>query len=176
MAKKFLLMVVTSVWVFGAQLGVISGSIKAHTEVFGDSTIDPATQKIIVNIQMEDSIESIKGSVAIKSADLVSDNKDRDEHMYEAIEVEKYPTITYKINSVTSKENGYVLHGEFTLHGVTKTLNVPATIEQKEDGTIALNSSYSILSSEYGIKPIKLLFLTVRDQIDIMVSLNLKGK
>ena len=175
MVKKILFLVALGANLFAGQLVLVDGNIKAHTEVFGDSTIDPATKKVDAMLMMEDSIESLNGTVSINSGELVSDNTERDEHMYEAIEVKQFPKIAYKINSVTKNENGYQLNGEFTLHGVSKPLNVNAEIKTNEDGTLSLNSTFSILSTEYGIKPVTLLFLTVRDQIDITVSLKLKG-
>jgi len=49
----------------------------------------------------------------------------RDDHLRSAdfFEVEKYPTITFKSKSVKkSKGNSYVITGDFTMHGVTKSV------------------------------------------------------
>ena len=175
MAKKLLFLLVVPFALFAQNLSLIDGNIKAHTEVFGDSTIDPQTKKISVDLSIDDTIESLQGKVLINALDLVSDNSDRDEHMYEAIGVKEFATIVFEIKKVIKVQDQYMLGGELTLHGVTKLLSVPVTFE-KNGVDITLDSKFSILMSEYGIEPPTLLFLTVRDQVDIDVNLQLKGQ
>jgi polyisoprenoid-binding protein YceI len=56
-------------------------------------------------------------------------NEQRDEHIKSAdfFEVEKYPTMTYRATGVRVEDGEYVLDGELTLKGVTKT--VPLHLE-----------------------------------------------
>jgi polyisoprenoid-binding protein YceI len=52
----------------------------------------------------------------------------RDKHLRTAdfFEVEKYPTLTFKSTRVERKgKDGYVLHGDLTLKGVTKPVQLP---------------------------------------------------
>ncbi len=49
-----------------------SGSIKAHTEVFGDTTIDPMTKKATSHLNMDASPATLKGSIEISMNDLLS--------------------------------------------------------------------------------------------------------
>lgn len=175
MVKKLLFLLVVPFALFGQNLSLVDGVLKAHTEVFGDSTIDPATKKIDTDLSIGDTIESLKGTISINALDLVSDNSDRDEHMYEAIGAQKFTTITFEIKKVIKSKDRYMLGGELTLHGVTKILTLPVSIE-KNGVNITLYSKFSIIMSEFGIEPPTLLFLTVRDQVDIDVNLQLKGK
>lgn len=55
----------------------------------------------------------------------------RDDHLRTAdfFEVEKYPELTFKSTRVERKgKDGYVLHGDFTLKGVTKPIAIPFTL------------------------------------------------
>lgn len=51
----------------------------------------------------------------------------RDNHLRNAdfFEVAKFPEMTFKSTKVEKKGKGYVLHGDFTLKGVTKQISLP---------------------------------------------------
>jgi len=173
MYKKIILLAAVPFLLSAANLTLTDGEIKAHTKVFGDSNINPSTKIITVDVSMDDTIESLKGKFSIKAKDLKSSKSDRDEHMHEALEVTKYPEIIVDIQSVIKIEDAYKLDGTVTLHGVTKPLNTIAQINKNEDG-LTINGSFSVNTTEHGMKPIKLLFLTVRERIDITYDLLLK--
>jgi polyisoprenoid-binding protein YceI len=54
----------------------------------------------------------------------------RDKHLRTAdfFEVEKYPTLTFKSTRVERKGKAYVLHGDLTIKGVTKAVQLPFDI------------------------------------------------
>lgn len=54
----------------------------------------------------------------------------RDNHLRNAdfFEVAKFPEMTFKSTKVEKKGDGYVLHGDFTLKGVTKPISFPFTL------------------------------------------------
>jgi len=174
MKKIVVLMLFIVVSLFGVTLTVESGSIKAHTEVFGDSTIEPYTKNVFANLVMDrDDITSLRGEIYIYVKDLVSDNEKRDEHMYEALESEKFPKIVLSVNGVTKSKEGYILHAQLKFHGTTKTMDIPAKII-KDAQKLSIASQFSIKYTDYGIEPITLLFLTVRDRVDINADIHLK--
>lgn len=157
------------------KLTVIKGNIQAHTEVFGDSTINPATNNIISHLKMGKSITSIEGYVQVGISKLKSDNSDRDEHMFKVLEVTKYPNSKYTFTKVTKNKNGYIINGILNFHGVAKPLTVKADIYENKK-SITIKGSSSFLLSKYKIKPIKLLFLTVRDKIDLAINITFKKR
>ena len=173
MYKKILMLAATPFLLNAASLSLTQGEIKAHTEVFGDSNINPSTKSIVVQASMDETIESLKGQFSIKAIDLRSTKSNRDEHMHEALEVTKYPQIIVDIQSVLKIEDAYKLDGTVTLHGVTKALSTIAQINKSENG-LAINGSFSVNTTGHGMKPIKLLFLTVRERVDITYDLLLK--
>jgi polyisoprenoid-binding protein YceI len=66
--------------------------------------------------------------VTIKTASVNThvDKRDEDLRSPNFFEVEKYPTMTFKSTKITKKGDRYAVTGDFTLHGVTKTITVTA--------------------------------------------------
>ena len=83
----------------------------------------------------------------------------RDDHLRSAdfFDVEKHPTITFKSTSVKkAKGNNYVIKGNFTMHGVTKTVVLSGvhngTTKNRAGADLAgLKISGLIKRSEYGV-------------------------
>ena len=76
--------------------------------------------------------EKLLDSSVTATIDLTSintGNEQRDQHIRSAdfFEVETYPTMTYRSTGVRAEGDGYILDGELTLKGVTKS--VPLTLE-----------------------------------------------
>ncbi len=157
-------------WLTAANLVVLHGNVKAHTEVFGDSEIDPVTTSITSHLTMENTIESISGSITVSVSALKSDNEDRDEHMVETLESTKYPEATYTFKNVLKTETGYTIEGIMYFHGVSKPLSVNALFLERADN-VMLRGSTSFLMTEFDVEPPTLLFLTVRDQIDLSIDI-----
>jgi len=73
-----------------------------------------------------------KGSVefSIKATSIDTGNADRDKHLRTAdfFDVEKYPEITFKSDSVKpAGKNKYDVTGTLTMHGVSKKVTLPVT-------------------------------------------------
>jgi polyisoprenoid-binding protein YceI len=76
-------------------------------------------------ITIGDSIENSSVVASVKAASITTGNEMRDGHLRTAdfLEEEKYPTLDFKSTKITSKGgDDYEMVGDFTLHGVTKSL------------------------------------------------------
>lgn len=151
------------------------GIVKAHTEVFGDSKINPQTNVIVSHLTMNNGIESIHGGIDVSVLKLKSDNTKRDKHMVKAIESEHFPIVHYTFEQITPDGDGYTIAGMLTFHGVTRPLQFHANITETGNKLEIKAKSY-IKLSDYKVKPIKLLFLTVRNRIDLNVDALFKEK
>lgn len=172
--KRFFLLIALSVCsAFSHTLIIEKGVVKAHTEVFGDSTIDPETHVLVSHLTISDDVISIKGNVEASILKLKSDNEDRDEHMVKALESLKYPMANYEIKEILKKSKGYTISGIMEFHGVKRPLSFDADIIENGDHVEIVAKGF-IKLSDYKVKPIKLLFLTVRDRVDLMIHLDLK--
>jgi polyisoprenoid-binding protein YceI len=72
------------------------------------------------------------GSSVAATIDLASidtGNEPRDNHLRSAdyLEVEKYPTMSYRSTGIRRTDDGWIIDGELTLHGVTR--QVPLAVE-----------------------------------------------
>lgn len=160
--------------VYAGNLTFDSGTIKAHTEVFGDSTIDPVFKKATSKLSMEESAASLRGSIEVSIVDFISDNKKRDTNMHEAMESDKFPKATFDIKEVVAKSGDNVtLKGMMNLHGVTKPMSFEGTVNE-EGSKVHIKAKSSMKMSDFGITPPKMVFLVVRDQVDLNVDIALK--
>lgn len=168
----FKLLVILSLALFANanNLTIQNGEIKAHTEVFGDSEINPTTKNVKADLTIENSIESIKGKIYFETLTLISDKKSRDEHMYELLQVEKFKTISFDIRSITKNETDYEIKGALTLNGVTKNIKAKIIINQ-QNNQISLNGGFSFNLTDFNLEPPTMMFLTVRNQIDITYNI-----
>ena len=171
----FFLVIMATTWLAAGNLVVTKGQVKAHTEVLGDSSINPSTTGLNSHLTIGNNIESIRGSIDISMSILKSDNKDRDEHMLQAIEDVKYPVAKYTFNDVKKSDKGYIVSGILDFHGVKKPLVIQAQIT-KSNSKIDLEGTSSFLMSSYNVKPPKMLILTVRDQVDLAIDVKFETR
>jgi polyisoprenoid-binding protein YceI len=68
-------------------------------------------------------------AATIDLASIATGNKRRDNHLRSAdfLEVENYPTMSYRSTSIRQNGDGWIIDGELTLHGVTR--QVPLAVE-----------------------------------------------
>ncbi|MDD5406316.1 MAG: YceI family protein [Sulfurovaceae bacterium] len=158
----------------GATLSFESGIIRAHTEVFGDNSIDPAFHKATSQLTIANDISSMRGIISVSIKNFVSDNDERDSHMREAMEENLFPKASFNVKEVLANGgDNYTLKGDMTIHGVTKPMTFASTISQNGNN-IHIKAKQSMKMSTFGIKPPKLLMLTVRDQVDLFIDVLLK--
>ena len=72
---------------------------------------------------------SVEFTAKVESIDTGVEPRDKHLRTADFFEVEKYPTMTFKSTRVERKgKQGGILHGDFTLKGVTKQVSLPFTI------------------------------------------------
>ncbi len=83
----------------------------------------------------------------------------RDNHLRtkDFFEVEKYPDITFKSTKVQKKGKGWLLTGDFTMKGVTKSITFPFQIvgwlpaDERSGGKMGIAAETTINRRDYGI-------------------------
>ena len=106
-----------------------------------------------------------------------------EEHFNENyIESHQYPKTSFKgsilnfdSNALSNQPRTVQLTGELSMHGVTKLISVSATIT-KSDEQITLTSSFSIKTSDFGIKIPSLVRKQIDENVQVEVSLPLQRK
>ena len=71
-----------------------------------------------------DSPETSSVEFTVQAASISTNNEMRDGHLKSAdfLELEKYPTLTFTSTSLSAKGDDFVLVGDLTIHGVTKSV------------------------------------------------------
>ena len=106
-----------------------------------------------------------------------------EEHFNENyIESHQYPKtsfrgsiINFDSNALSNQPRTVQLTGELSMHGVTKLISVSATIT-KSDEQITLTSSFSVKTSDFGIKIPSLVRKQIDENVQVEVSLPLQRK
>jgi hypothetical protein len=106
-----------------------------------------------------------------------------EEHFNENyIESHQYPKTSFKgsilnfdSNALSNQPRTVQLTGELSMHGVTKLISVSATIT-KSDEQITLTSSFSVKTSDFGIKIPSLVRKQIDENVQVEVSLSLQRK
>ncbi|MDD5372970.1 MAG: YceI family protein [Sulfurimonas sp.] len=168
--KKLLLTLLLALPLFAVNLQLKSGSVAAHTEMVMDSTIDPLNNSLHADITMDgDDITTLKGKFWVEMNLFVSDKSDRDKSMYKEVEADKFKLATYTISSVTKADDSYTINGVLNFHGKEKPLSAKAKITMT-NGTPTIEAASMILVSDFGIKMPCMVFMCVRDRVDLLVK------
>jgi polyisoprenoid-binding protein YceI len=74
-----------------------------------------------------EAMEQASVEVTIQAASIDTGNEKRDGHLRSAdfFDVEQYPTITFVSSMVEQTDEGYLVHGTLTMHGVSKEIAIP---------------------------------------------------
>ena len=171
--SKILIILCLSLAAIASSLNIKKGEIIAHTEVFGDSQINPSTKEINTFLTIQKEVESIRGKIYFDTITLISQKRDRDSNMYELFNFQKYKNISFDISNIVKNENGYYINGDLTLNGITKNITTNGEIINNKDA-ILLKGGFSFNLTDFNLEPPTMFFLTVRNQIDISYNIQLK--
>jgi polyisoprenoid-binding protein YceI len=136
-------------------------------------------------INLLEDIDKSQFQITVQAASLkvASDASDKDRREIErtmnedVLESDRYPEIAYSCSTVASSKTGEgqywsALNGELVLHGVTRNLTVPTRVFISGD-TLKAAGSFSILQSDYGIKPVSVAggSLKVKDEVKFVFDM-----
>lgn len=118
-------------------------------------------------------LAAVEATIDTKS--IYSDNDKLTEHLKskDFFEVDTYPESKFVSTAIGSPSEGVATRpvtGSFTLHGVTKSIEFPATIDVK-DGEVSLSSEFSIKRADFGIVFGNVGDNAIRDEVLIKLSL-----
>ncbi len=113
--------------------------------------------------------------ISIKTASINTNNEKRDKHLRneDFFDVGKYPIMGFKSKKAKKLDDGtYEVTGDFSLHGVTKTITVPVRIVGEGDVSwgghhIGFETRFRIKRSDYGMNK---LIPAAGDQVEILIT------
>lgn len=100
---------------------------------------------------------SVEFTAKVTSVDTGIASRDNHLRTKDFFEVEKYPDITYKSTKVEKKGKSWLLTGDFTMKGVTKSITFPFTIagflpaNERNGGRIGITAETMINRRDFGV-------------------------
>lgn len=154
-----------------------TGKIRFHMEA-SLHEIDGAAESFSGGIELGPE-SSHQGEITIPAVGLTTHLKIRDERMREhVLHVEKYPTITYRIRSISGDVAGLdsgtgsgevQLNGDLTVAGVTETLNIPAAYTWSQS-SVKLVGKVTTKWTNFRLPDPSILISTLHPPLDILFA------
>ncbi len=127
-----------------------------------------------------DSADMTKSSVEFTAMATSVDTgvKGRDDHLRRAdfFEVEKFPELRFKSTKVEKVGNNWMMTGDFTLRGVTKSITFPFQIagwlpaDERHGGKMGITAQTNINRRDYGVNYSTNAMLSDEVKIDLQIE------
>lgn len=167
-------------------VAVLPGSAVAQKFISEKSTVTFYSKATIEDIAARNEkslamLDAGTGDVAcsIPIKDFIFEKSLMQEHFNEKyMESEKYPKASFqgKVNGFAKGSAGpqaVNAVGKLTLHGVTRDVDVPGTLEMKGD-RILLNAKFMVTLDDYGVKRPQVLWKNIAEAVEVTLDFTLK--
>jgi polyisoprenoid-binding protein YceI len=152
---------------------------KGSISFFSDATIEDIKAE---NVIIGSRFNSATGELAyiVKIIDFKFPKALMREHFNEKyMETEKFPMSTFNgkivgFKAVTPGVQKVRAVGKMTIHGVTKDVDIPGTIEFA-NGKVLVQSKFIVKLADYQIKIPKLMWQNIAEEIEVTVDLTYKS-
>ncbi|MBO3697510.1 YceI family protein [Roseivirga sp. E12] len=102
-----------------------------------------------------DDTDFVKSKVrfVIQAKSIDTGISDRDDHLRskDFFDVEKYPEIVFEGTSIEQIGEAYELHGNLTMHGVTKAVEIPFRANKLGKSEIAISFEWKLNRKDFGV-------------------------
>ncbi len=110
------------------------------------------------------SAQAAGGTLTFQVADLKTGKDDRDEQMLSWLEAKKFPVATFVLKTLVPAGNQFEATGDFTLHGVTRSIHFPVMLG-RAGNRATIDGSTTIDHREWDLKIIRKMGLLKVDPI-----------
>jgi len=117
--------------------------------------VDEADLRQIAGLDKQPSADAIDGT--------------RHNMLSKVLDAERYPLVQMQVKRIS---NAQALQVSITLHGVTRTLAIPASIRE-ENGSINVKGNVNLKQTDFGITPFSVMAgaMAVQDQMELRFDL-----
>jgi polyisoprenoid-binding protein YceI len=169
---------------FGVLFLVMTLSVSAQRYVVDKSVITFFSEAAIENIAATNSkgscifdIRSNAIAFSVPINQFQFEKKLMQEHFNEKyMESDKYPTATFSgvVDGFqrSNATNKVVAKGKLNIHGVTKNVTIPGTIEISDQGLI-LKTKFMVKLDDYKVKIPRLLWQNIAEEVEVSVNFTL---
>lgn len=123
------------------------------------------------SLELEIQSNSLKVICALKDGERTDALKEKDiadiekDMAAKVLHPDKFPAVTFRSKSIQERNGGYIINGDLSLHGVTKSINFD--IETNGEN---LKGMITLLQKDYGIKPFKAMMGTLKIKNEIKIG------
>jgi hypothetical protein len=113
------------------------------------------------------------GHLEFPVENLKSGNGFEDREMQRRIDARRYPTIAGDLRAMkqTNEPTTYIVGGDLTFRGVTRTYENEMTVEMPNDRTVTLTGTSTFDIRDFGMEPPRILLLKVQPDVDVRVEI-----
>lgn len=191
--KYLITPLLVSIWLLGAAFAqtaaVSTYKVGKTTEVKIEGTsslhdwhslVEEVSGKADVAVNGTELVSVNSMSLKFKVESIKSGKGAMDNNIYEALNSDAHPYISYqltKVNSMEKVQGEYVLNttGKLTIAGATQTINMKVTGKMQSNGSLMFSGSKSLKMTDYKVDPPTAVFGTIKtgDEITISFSMTL---
>jgi polyisoprenoid-binding protein YceI len=145
----------------GHRLTIAMASWRADVQWRGKQ---PIAVELVVDV---DSLQVIKGEGGVTPLSGPEKGVVRSNAL-KALDVKKYPQITFTAEGITKTATGYRLDGTVQIHGTSRPQTVDLAVEESGDVWV-MSASVPVLQTQFGVKPYSLFVgsLKVADEVNL---------
>lgn len=124
-------------------------------------TIRGTTTRVQGRLTGDGSGKLARGQIQIDASTLDTGNAVYNRFTHnDVLETQRHSEIRLEVLDIVSNGTPQgALKGRLTLHGVTRTVEVPCTISARDDGTLVFTTTANLKLTDYGAKPYKVPFV-----------------
>ncbi len=136
----------------------IHSSVEFQVKHLGIATVKGQFREFEGTLEVGPDGASASGSVQVASVDTREPQRDAHLRSADFFDAETHPQITFRSTSIRPvDEDAFEIEGDLTIHGVTRTLTLQATLEGTEtdpqgNPRVGLSASAQINRSDYDMK------------------------
>jgi polyisoprenoid-binding protein YceI len=136
----------------------VHSSVEFHVKHLGIATVKGKFKQFEGTLEVTPDGASAYGTVQVASVDTGEPQRDAHLRSPDFFDAENIPEITFRSSSIAATgEDEFTIVGDFTIHGVTRTLELDATLEGTEtdpqgNQRVGVSASAQINRSDYGMK------------------------
>lgn len=153
---------------------------KGWTGSFTWDPANPAACKADINVpvaQLDNDSPEMRKKVGYDTTLDDDGRADVKEHMLgdDQLNASKYPNITFKVTKCEGTGTAIKVTGDFSLHGVTKTITVPMTVNATPTNVTA-KGSFKVKHTDYGMEPFSALLGQLKNNNEMTFFIDVIGK
>jgi len=136
----------------------VHSSVEFHVKHLGIATVKGVFKEFEGSLQVGPDGAKATGSVQVASVDTREEQRDAHLRSPDFFDAEQFPQITFTSTSITpTGGDDFEIVGDFTIHGVTRSLTLTASLEGAEtdpqgNQRVGLSANGQINRGDYGMK------------------------